>query len=487
MKPSAARAAGPVTAIWLSSARGRVAVLEAAAPPAGDDAPDAGPPQGRITVREGPVQLITKHTINPEGGAPVHAACFSQRGTELITGGGDGQLIWWQVENGQQSLSAELPRGEDAEPGPSAITALAGCKAGFLAAASGRSVRISGVGRANARGSQVLRTAAACRGAAWHAPPHPTQPPIQPTPPHRPFPGPPALPQLAVRVQHPGPALAHGQRQRRGGGRAAMDGRVQPGSSIRQPGPHMEHKAGCIRGEPRGWRALPCPGDARAWARSGAARRCWFCGCWRGRAARARPWLPRGRWHAHIIPAPSTGRAVCPAAAALHAGACHPPGHKQPSAPPPPSPLRLALGCARKRGHPCRPPPLGGGNLSPAPPPSAPLPAGREHVCSQGGRQGQQAGRVAERQVPGSCHGGQQRAGGWPGAMPFPGGGGGAPPGVLGEPPSPHMSGCMAAAGGCRPGCSCWCPGACSWQRCIWARMSRSLALAGACCRCLHT
>jgi len=372
MKPSAARAAGPVTAIWLSSARGRVAVLEAAAPPAGDDAPDAGPPQGRITVREGPVQLITKHTINPEGGAPVHAACFSQRGTELITGGGDGQLIWWQVENGQQSLSAELPRGEDAEPGPSAITALAGCKAGFLAAASGRSVRISGVGRANARGSQVLRTAAACRGAAWHAPPHPTQPPIQPTPPHRPFPGPPALPQLAVRVQHPGPALAHGQRQRRGGGRAAMDGRVQPGSSIRQPGPHMEHKAGCIRGEPRGWRALPCPGDARAWARSGAARRCWFCGCWRGRAARARPWLPRGRWHAHIIPAPSTGRAVCPAAAALHAGACHPPGHKQPSAPPPPSPLRLALGCARKRGHPCRPPPLEAVTSAPPPLPLRP-------------------------------------------------------------------------------------------------------------------
>lgn len=87
--------------------------------------------------------------------AGITTATFSAKGTEIIAGGQDGFLKWWQVDNGEETCSTQFPyyhSDEQTEPvsngvGPLAISALA-CSKGqnLVAAASGRFVCIFGPG-----------------------------------------------------------------------------------------------------------------------------------------------------------------------------------------------------------------------------------------------------------------------------------------------------------------------------------------------------
>lgn len=120
LKTSPSRCEGPVTSILVSSARGKVAVC-------------AG---GALFVREGPPGLNQKQELAAQ--APITAAAFSSKGTEVVTGGADGFLKWWQVESGEETCSTQFPLEDGSTATDLAIPHLACCKAGYIAAAAGR-------------------------------------------------------------------------------------------------------------------------------------------------------------------------------------------------------------------------------------------------------------------------------------------------------------------------------------------------------------
>lgn len=119
LKTSAAPCNGPVTSILVSSARGKVAVCAA----------------GCLYIREGPPSLNQKQELTAQ--APIAAAAFSLKGTEVVTGGADGFLKWWQVETGEETCSTQFPL-EGCSSSDLSIPHVACCKAGYVAAAAGR-------------------------------------------------------------------------------------------------------------------------------------------------------------------------------------------------------------------------------------------------------------------------------------------------------------------------------------------------------------
>lgn len=87
--------------------------------------------------------------------AGLTAAALSCKGTDVVAGGADGFLKWWQVDSGEEICSTQFPLGQDGQQSSQqaqelGIPEVACSHGGFVAAVSGRCAR------------QVQAAAAAC-------------------------------------------------------------------------------------------------------------------------------------------------------------------------------------------------------------------------------------------------------------------------------------------------------------------------------------
>lgn len=106
-----------MTSISLSS-KGKVAVSTAS----------------RVLLFDPPPSLALKKEI--QAGSGVTAASFTSKGTDVVSGGSDGFLKWWQVDTGDEVCSTQFPQAEGNTD--LAVQEVACSKAGFVAATSGR-------------------------------------------------------------------------------------------------------------------------------------------------------------------------------------------------------------------------------------------------------------------------------------------------------------------------------------------------------------
>ncbi|GBF93927.1 hypothetical protein Rsub_06176 [Raphidocelis subcapitata] len=127
---------GAVRAVLLSP-RGKVAAATASS----------------IVLFDGPPSFALRRELHGQA-AGLTAAAFSCKGTELVSGGADGFLKWWQVDSGEELCSTQFPLGDGAAPAPGgqqlpadpSIPEVACSKGGYVAAASGRLLCIFGPG-----------------------------------------------------------------------------------------------------------------------------------------------------------------------------------------------------------------------------------------------------------------------------------------------------------------------------------------------------
>jgi WD40 repeat protein len=108
-----------VTSIALSS-KGKVAVSTASS----------------VYLFDPPPSLELKKEITA-GAASITATAFSSKGTDVVSGGADGFLKWWQVETGEEMCITQFPEREQGSS-ELAVQEVACSKAGFVAAVSGR-------------------------------------------------------------------------------------------------------------------------------------------------------------------------------------------------------------------------------------------------------------------------------------------------------------------------------------------------------------
>jgi WD40 repeat protein len=108
-----------VTSIALSS-KGKVAVSTASS----------------VYLFDAPPSLELKKEITA-GAATITATAFSSKGTDVVSGGADGFLKWWQVETGEEMCITQFPEREEGSS-ELAVQEVACSKAGYVAAVSGR-------------------------------------------------------------------------------------------------------------------------------------------------------------------------------------------------------------------------------------------------------------------------------------------------------------------------------------------------------------
>lgn len=109
----------PVTSIALSS-KGKVAVSTASS----------------VYLFDSPPSLELKKEITA-GAATITATAFSSKGTDVVSGGADGFLKWWQVETGEEMCITQFPEREEGSS-ELAVQEVACSTAGYVAAVSGR-------------------------------------------------------------------------------------------------------------------------------------------------------------------------------------------------------------------------------------------------------------------------------------------------------------------------------------------------------------
>lgn len=90
-----------------------------------------------VYLFEPPPDLTLKKEITA-GEAGITATAFSSKGTDVVSGGADGFLKWWQVETGEEVCVTQFPQAEGNSE--LAVQEVACSKAGFVAAVSGRCV-----------------------------------------------------------------------------------------------------------------------------------------------------------------------------------------------------------------------------------------------------------------------------------------------------------------------------------------------------------
>lgn len=83
-----------------------------------------------------PPSLAFKKEITG-GPAGITAIAFTSKGTDVVSGGADGFLKWWQVETGEEMCVTQFPECEEGST-ELAVQEVACSKAGFVAAVSGR-------------------------------------------------------------------------------------------------------------------------------------------------------------------------------------------------------------------------------------------------------------------------------------------------------------------------------------------------------------
>lgn len=104
----------------LLSQRGKVAVATA----------------GGLHLYDGPPGFALRHELLGQT-AGVTAAAFGAKGADVVTGGADGFLKWWQVDSGEELCSTQIPLDERQHQ-ELAVGDVACSKAGLVAATSGR-------------------------------------------------------------------------------------------------------------------------------------------------------------------------------------------------------------------------------------------------------------------------------------------------------------------------------------------------------------
>ncbi|KAI8469816.1 MAG: hypothetical protein J3K34DRAFT_521841 [Monoraphidium minutum] len=126
---SAACGGGAVRAILLSP-RGKVAATTASS----------------VFLFDGPPAFGLRRELRGQP-AGLTAAAFSCKGTDIVSGGADGFLKWWQVDSGDELCSTQFPQGDGQPAAPElAIPEVACSRGGFVAAVSGRLLCIFGPG-----------------------------------------------------------------------------------------------------------------------------------------------------------------------------------------------------------------------------------------------------------------------------------------------------------------------------------------------------
>ncbi|KIY96752.1 hypothetical protein MNEG_11211 [Monoraphidium neglectum] len=146
---------GDVHAILLSQ-RGKVAAATASS----------------VFLFDGPPKFELRRELRGQP-AGLTAAAFSCKGTDVVSGGADGFLKWWQVDSGEELCSTQFPRGDGQQAVVGAggahdlgIPEVACSRGGFVAAVSGRLLCIFGTGGEHLHTLDVSGDAAA--GALQH-------------------------------------------------------------------------------------------------------------------------------------------------------------------------------------------------------------------------------------------------------------------------------------------------------------------------------
>jgi WD40 repeat protein len=89
-----------------------------------------------IFIFDGPPAFSCKQQLRPQG-AKLTAIAFSHKGTDVVSGGADGFLKWWQIDTGAETCSTPFTTA-DAQPQQQlSIPEVACSRAGFIAAVSG--------------------------------------------------------------------------------------------------------------------------------------------------------------------------------------------------------------------------------------------------------------------------------------------------------------------------------------------------------------
>lgn len=109
---------GAVHTILLSQ-RGRVAVTT----------------ESTILLYDGPPSFTLRHQLQGQSSG-ITAASFSCKGTDIVCGGADGFIKWWQVDSGEELCSTQFPLADGQQE--LAIPEVACSQGGFVAAVSGR-------------------------------------------------------------------------------------------------------------------------------------------------------------------------------------------------------------------------------------------------------------------------------------------------------------------------------------------------------------
>lgn len=117
-KTWSAAAGGCVTSIALSS-KGKVAVST----------------KSSVLLFEPPPSFALKKQISG-GAAGITATSFTTKGNDVVSGGADGFLKWWQVDTGDEVCCTQFPQSDGSSGLP--VQEVACSPSGFVAATSGR-------------------------------------------------------------------------------------------------------------------------------------------------------------------------------------------------------------------------------------------------------------------------------------------------------------------------------------------------------------
>lgn len=90
-----------------------------------------------VFLYDGPPSYSQKQELKGQP-AGLTAVCFSSKGTDVVAGGADGFLKWWQVDSGEETCSTQFPLADSKGQQELSVPEVACSKAGYVAAASGR-------------------------------------------------------------------------------------------------------------------------------------------------------------------------------------------------------------------------------------------------------------------------------------------------------------------------------------------------------------
>lgn len=89
-----------------------------------------------VLLFDPPPSFALKKEIQAGGSGAITATSFTSKGTDVVSGGADGFVKWWQVETGEEVCATQFPQAEGNTE--LAVQEVSCSKAGFVAATSGR-------------------------------------------------------------------------------------------------------------------------------------------------------------------------------------------------------------------------------------------------------------------------------------------------------------------------------------------------------------